>query len=548
MARLVDGGAPDTPGKPRSAFAVRRTPRRRSTAPPKPVDPVETVHRVDPVAPPAPEGHPLAGLQAEPAPAPEEAAALAVSAGIDSVAEPLAGEAPAAEPPAAPAVIPETVPVAVAAPRTPPRDLDGFRDLLGQPVGLRLDAVSRTFRMGEVRVNAVQDVSLEIAPGEFVAIVGPSGSGKSTLLGLLGGLDRATSGHVFAAGAALDQVPEAALADYRLQRVGTVFQTFNLVPTLSAEDNVALPLMLAGVDAAERRSRARRLIQLVGLEERADFRPGRLSGGDQQRVAVARALAARPGLVLADEPTGNLDSASGEQVLGLLGELHRRGATVVLVTHDLEIAKRADRIVRMRDGRIVANVTTGRRTARAPMPLEPPIRMRSLDALRMGVDAVGRRPLRSLLTAAGAALGIALTGLILSLSASTALGRGVAFLAALTLLVAGFGIVNTMYTSVHDRTREIGVLKALGARFEDVTLIFIAESGLIGAVAGVAGAALAGVLAGLGNRFAGASDFHVTVAITLLSILLGFGLSLLAGLLPAVRAARQDPMGALRYE
>ncbi len=439
------------------------------------------------------------------------------------------------------------MPVAVSEPAPAPA-LEEFPDLLGQAVGLRLDAVTRSYRTGDVKVDAVQDVTLEIAPGEFVAISGPSGCGKTTLLGLLGGLDRPTSGHVYAAGTALDQLSEPALADYRLQRVGTIFQTFNLIPTLTAEDNVAIPLLLAGVPAPERRSRARRLLGLVGLEPRARFRPGRMSGGEQQRVAVARALCGRPGLVLADEPTGNLDSGNGQQVLELLEDLHRRGATVVLVTHDPEVAARAGRVVKMRDGRIVSNRTRGRKTSRAPATLDPPTRLTTRDALMIGVDAVGRRPLRTSLTAAGTALGMVLTGLILSLSQSTSLGRGVTFLAALTLLVAGFGIVNTMYTSVLDRTREIGVFKALGARSPDVMLMFMAESGLIGAGGGILGAAAAGVLASLGNRVAGVHVFRVDVKVGLAAVLLAIGLSLLSGILPALRAARLDPMRALRYE
>lgn len=153
-------------------------------------------------------------------------------------------------------------------------------DLLGQPIGLRADNVGRVFKSGDVAVTALDGVSFEVAPGEFVAITGPSGCGKSTLLALLGGLDRPTTGRIYAAGQALDQISQSQLDDYRLQRVGTIFQTFNLVPSLSAEDNVALPMVLAGVPLEERKQRSRRLLELVGLGHRARLRPGRLSGGE----------------------------------------------------------------------------------------------------------------------------------------------------------------------------------------------------------------------------------------------------------------------------
>jgi len=316
------------------------------------------------------------------------------------------------------AVLPELEPevnqaILVEAPVVEP---DDFKDLLGQAVGLRLDSVSREFGgSDEMHVSALRNVSLEIGPCEFVAVVGPSGCGKTTLLSLMGGLDRPTSGHVYGAGLPLGELSEQDLADYRLQRVSTIFQTFNLIPSMTIEDNVALPLTLAGVELEERRKRARHLLALVGLEHRARSRARLLSGGEQQKVAVARALANRPGLILADEPTGSLDSAAGEGVLNLLEDLNRRGATVVLVTHDPEVARRAHRVVRMIDGRAI-ELDAGNPTVRKQEPLDPAPRLNWRDTLKVGLGSAGRRPLRTALTTTGVAIGIAAMSLIVALA------------------------------------------------------------------------------------------------------------------------------------
>jgi macrolide transport system ATP-binding/permease protein len=313
------------------------------------------------------------------------------------------------------AMRPPTSTPSPAEPSGPPSS-DEFRDVIGQAVGLRLDAVSREFGgRNEGHVSALRDVSIEIGPGEFVSMMGPSGCGKSTLLSLMGGLDRPTSGRVFAAGLPLGELPERDLADYRLQRVSTIFQTFNLIPSMSVEDNVALPLTLAGAPLEERRRRARHLLSLVGLEARARVRTGRLSGGEQQRVAVARALANRPGLILADEPTGSLDSTAGEGVLALLDDLNRRGATVVLVTHDPEVARHAHRVVRMIDGRAVEH-EPGKPTVRSQAPVDPAPRLDWRDTLKVGLGSAGRRPLRTSLTMTGVAIGIAALSLIVALA------------------------------------------------------------------------------------------------------------------------------------
>src|SRR5579859_993212 len=198
-----------------------------------------------------------------------------------------------------------------------------FEDLLGEPVGLQLKGVERIHKMGEVQVPALRGVSFDVAPGEFIAVTGPSGCGKSTLLSLIGGLDRPSKGTIVASGQPLHSLKDRVLADYRLQRVGTIFQQFNLVQTMTSKDNVSLPMALAGAGRRERNSRASRLLELVGLGDRANFRPNRLSGGEQQRVSIARALGNRPGLLLCDEPTGNLDTEAGNKVMDLIEEMNK---------------------------------------------------------------------------------------------------------------------------------------------------------------------------------------------------------------------------------
>ena len=699
-----------------------------------------------------------------------------------------------AEPPA-PAVETEPSPPQQGPP-APPQP-DEFRDLLGQAVGLRLDAVSREFGgRDEMHVTALRNVTIDVGPAEFVAIVGPSGCGKSTLLSLMGGLDRPTSGHVYGAGLPLGELSDRDISDYRLQRVSTIFQTFNLIPSMTVEDNVALPLTLAGVEIEERRKRARHLLALVGLEERRRTRAGRLSGGEQQKVAVARALANRPGLLLADEPTGSLDSTAGESVLSLLQDLNRRGATVVLVTHDPEVARHARRVVRMIDGRAI-ELEAGKPTVRSQEPVDPPARMQWRDTLKVGLGSAGRRPLRTALTTTGVAIGIAALSLIVALagglqdalaapalvtsqvhqvavypvadaatpafdaetlatlsrvphvraawgqigmsgtfasgpgpggstpaatppgelvslpplasssvrpslsagrmpssdasseilltdseaaalgykSPAGAVGKRVKFsaaygsivptlvrnqvskpivinalvvgvvsgnympagapgalapyglmrtywstlaglnnwkgaeftsitlladsglsveglrqrvealgfqsqtfgdqfrnfedllgklrvallgLALVALLLACLGIANTMYTAVLERTKEIGVLKALGARSRDVLLLFIAEAVVLGLAGGIVGALVAVGLGRLGNEAVdrltqsvtgtGFDVFRTDVPVVLVAILLAALLSAVSGLLPALRAALQDPSRALRYE
>jgi putative ABC transport system ATP-binding protein len=228
------------------------------------------------------------------------------------------------------------------------------------PPAIRLESVSRHYTMGESVIRAVDQVSLTVPCGEFLALLGSSGSGKSTLLNLIAGLDRPSSGAVVAHGQDLSKMSALELARYRRQTVGMVFQSFNLLPRMTLEENVELPLRLAEVDRSERATRVREALHRVGLEKRIGHRPSELSGGEQQRTAVARALVNRPKILLADEPTGNLDSATGESLLGLLREIQKNpGMTIVMVTHERTLAERfADRLAVMGDGKLLSNGAT----------------------------------------------------------------------------------------------------------------------------------------------------------------------------------------------
>jgi putative ABC transport system ATP-binding protein len=213
--------------------------------------------------------------------------------------------------------------------------------------------VARVFEVGGAPVHALAEVTEHIAAGEHVAIMGPSGSGKSTLLNVIGCLDRPTAGSYWLAGREVSRLDDAALTQVRRHLIGFVFQAYHLVPRLTAAENVGLPMVFAGVPRAERHERVRAALADVGLTERADHRPDQLSGGERQRVAIARAVVMHPRLLLADEPTGNLDRASGAQVLDLLSRLRAGGLTLVVVTHDPTVARRAERVLMMVDGRIV---------------------------------------------------------------------------------------------------------------------------------------------------------------------------------------------------
>jgi putative ABC transport system ATP-binding protein len=216
-----------------------------------------------------------------------------------------------------------------------------------------MQSIRKVYDTGKIQVEALRGIDLAVSKGEFVAVVGPSGSGKSTLLNLIGCLDTPTDGSYQLGGEAVGGLDRDRLADIRNRRVGFVFQNFNLLPQLSALENVEMPLLFGGIGRRERRRRAMAQLERVGLADRVEHKPTELSGGQMQRVAIARALAMEPDVVLADEPTGNLDTGSGSDVMSLLGELWEQGRTLLVVTHDKGLAQRADRVVEIRDGLIV---------------------------------------------------------------------------------------------------------------------------------------------------------------------------------------------------
>lgn len=289
---------------------------------------------------------------------------------------------------------------------------------------IALDGVSRSYRRGQETVHALQEVSISLRQGELTLILGPSGGGKSTLLHLLGGMDRPSGGRVVAGDTDISTLSPDRLSAWRRMNVGFVFQSFHLLPHLTALENVALPLVLGGTGPAEARQRAQELLERVGLGDRGQHRPDQLSGGQAQRVAVARALAADPPIMLADEPTGNLDSASGQEILTLLGDLARRdGRTVVIVSHNEEFAAFSDRVVRVRDGRVLADSAptaasaAGEQAGRATNSRRARLGPRTRTLLGMSGAAALRRAWRSVLTGLGVTIGVAAMVLLVSIGA-----------------------------------------------------------------------------------------------------------------------------------
>lgn len=218
---------------------------------------------------------------------------------------------------------------------------------------IELKNVVKTYQLGDEKLNALDNVSLRVKPGEFLAITGPSGSGKSTLANIIGGLDHPNDGSVVVDGNELSHIHDSKLSSYRNQHIGFIFQSFNLQGTSTALENVMLPLVFSHMKNKDRRARAKECLEAVGLGERLNHKPNQLSGGQRQRVAIARALSVRPKIIIADEPTGNLDTVKGKEIMGLLNDLNKQGITLLVITHDLGVARMAHRVIEIRDGKVL---------------------------------------------------------------------------------------------------------------------------------------------------------------------------------------------------
>lgn len=452
----------------------------------------------------------------------------------------------------------------------------------GDGVMFKAEAVSKAYQVGDIEADVLRNISFHIDRGEFVSILGLSGCGKTTLLNILAGIERCNIGSIRYEGEELCMFTDDQWTQWRRRHIGYIFQTFNLIDFMTARDNVALAIRLNGTGSELRNKRAMELLALVGLEDKADYLPNQLSGGQKQKVAIARALANNPDILLADEPTGSVDSKTATEIMKMLRDINKqRKVTIIIATHNPKLAELTDHRLSLVDGRIVADELIKHKeekTAKgtAALVLQQMLgtsvkgKMTFLSAVSLALMNISTKRQRTILTSMGAAIGVmgalltfgigfkTRTGILSEeeqmLSNQTMISVTLMLLTGISFIASGIMITLVTHMGIVERTKEIGIMKAIGFSEKDILQVFTSEGGLMGLLAGVLGVVFASIF-GMGiNIFTRIvypmihiSLYHVNGLQILFCIILSMGVAIFCANFTAKRASRMDPVESLGY-